>query len=115
MSVRLNMVARRLEGAHHVRSLGLQLGVADYTIDAALYNHRWDIQEAGYTVLKAFVPGQESRTEAYARLQGALRRVGLAGMTDKVLNSSSIDFIEGKVDLLCYFVIIMIHVCRNAK
>ena len=112
MWARLYFVARRLVSAHHVRSLGLQLGVADYTIDTALYNHRYDIQEAGYTVLKAFIQGQESRTKAYARLQGALTHssVGLDQMTGRVLNSPVTDVIQGKVDFLYNFIVIMIHV-----
>ena len=59
-------VGRRLVSAHHVRSLGRRLGVADYTIDAALYNHVYDIQEVGYIVPKEWFQGQESSTEAFA-------------------------------------------------
>ena len=79
-SVRLLSVARRLVSAQHVRSLGLLLGVKDYTIDAALYDHKSEIQEAGYTVLKSWFQGQENHTEAFAKLHRALTHpsVGLS-------------------------------------
>ena len=45
-------VSERLVSPRDVRRLGLHLGVEHHTIEAALYDHRHDIREAGFTVLK---------------------------------------------------------------
>ena len=107
-SLKLHDVARQLVSPLDVRSLGLRLGVADYTIDAALYNHKGDIQEAAYAVLKEWFKGQENRTEAYVQLHTALRHltVGLSHEAEEVLNSLGSDPIEGNVDLLYDFLTI---------
>ena len=89
-SCELNSVARRLSSVRDVRSLGLQLGVADYTINATLHNHQGNIQEAAYRVLNEWFHGRESRTEAFAELHRALTHpsVGLSLIANEVLNSS---------------------------
>ena len=71
--VRLYLVACHLVSDRDVRSLGQRLRVDKYTIDAALYNHKGDIQEAAYSVLKEWYNGQESRTEAFEVLHRALK------------------------------------------
>ena len=93
-------VSERLVSARDVRSLGLHLGVEDHTINAALYNHRHDIQEAGYAVLSEWYKGQESRTIAWYALRGALRHptVGLSHIAEKTFNRYEDATIEGKLD-----------------
>ena len=55
-----------------IRRLGLRLGVADNTIDTIFWNHKSDITEAAYAMLKEWRKGQGDPRTAFITLRDAL-------------------------------------------
>ena len=96
---RLYAAACRLTNPGDIRNLGQQLGIKDHTIDAALHNHRYCIQEAAYTVLKEWFKGQENNKEAFAALKQALSHpnVNLSKISHEALSPTSVYLTKGKI------------------
>ena len=78
-------LAKEITNSSQLRTLGLKLKLGDSKIDTALTNHRYDINDAAYDVLRNWRDSQEDATEAYKEICKALKDAKQNLLISKVL------------------------------
>ena len=90
---RMLLLSKRIHSELDIKRLGVNgLGMEAHVVDKCVRRNTKDLETAMYEVLKAWYITHESRSQAYANLCTAIRKVNMDFLIEEVLESEDHDF-----------------------